>query len=116
MFTSVKAGLAAASRASTHFAISPADLPFLSKSSLRTVLDAARSVEASQTTVVLPTHARHRGHPLVIPAALRDRILSWPDSARLNRLFAESDVRVLHLEGFDESILHDVDRAEDLLT
>ncbi len=116
MFTSVKAGLATASPVSTHFAISPADLPFLSKSSLRTVLDAARSVEASQTTVVVPTHARRRGHPLVIPEALRARLLSWPDSARLNRLFAEPDVKVLHLEGFDESILHDVDRAEDLLT
>ena len=116
MFTSVKVGLAAVSPASTHIAISPADLPFLSKSSLRTVLDAARSVEASHTTVVVPTHARSRGHPLVISAALAARVLSWPDSARLNRLFAEPDVKVLHLEGFDASILHDVDRAEDLLT
>ena len=116
MFTSVKVGLAAASPASTHIAISPADLPFLSKSSLRTVLDAACSVEANQTTVVVPTHARRRGHPLVIPATLAARVLSWPSDARLNRIFDEPDLRVLHLEGFDASILHDVDRAEDLLT
>jgi len=50
----------------------------------------------------------------VIPAALRSRILSWPATARLNRIFNESDVKVLHLEGFDESILHDVDRPSDL--
>ena len=114
MFTSVKAGLAEASPASTHFAISPADLPFLSKESLRRVLDAVTPVEASDTTVVVPTHARRRGHPLVIPAALRGRVLSWPDTERLSRIFDEPDVDVLHLEGFDDSILRDVDKPEDL--
>lgn len=112
MFTSAKAGLAEASPASTHFAISPADLPFLGKESLRTVLAAAASADSS--TVIVPTHARRRGHPLVIPAALRSRILSWPHTERLSRIFDEPDVRVLHLEGFDDSILRDVDKPEDL--
>lgn len=117
MFSSVKAGLAATSPASTHIAISPADLPFLGKESLRRVLDAATSVDAndpSDKTVVVPTHARRRGHPLVIPAALRSRILSWLDTDRLSRIFDEPDVEVLHLEGFDDSILRDVDKPEDL--
>ena len=48
------------------------------------------------------------------PAALAARVLSWPDDARLNRLFAERDVKILHLEGFDETILLDVDRPADL--
>jgi hypothetical protein len=50
----------------------------------------------------------------VIPAALVARVLSWPSGERLNRLFAEPDVKVLHLEGFDETILMDVDRPADL--
>ena len=114
MFSSVRAGLAAASASSTHFAISPADLPFLSKGTLRTVIDAATSPGADDKTVVVPTFHRRRGHPLVIPAALRARLLSWPDTARLNLLFEEKDLSVLHLEGFDESILHDVDIPRDL--
>ena len=55
MFSSVKAGLAATAADSTHVAISPADLPFLSKNSLRTVIDAAASV--GERAVVVPTSA-----------------------------------------------------------
>jgi CTP:molybdopterin cytidylyltransferase MocA len=113
MFSSVKAGLAATAADSTHVAISPADLPFLSKKTLRTVIDAAASID--ERTVVVPTFRRRRGHPLVIPVALRSRLLSWPDSARLNRIFEEPDVTVQHLEGFDETILRDVDTPRDLL-
>jgi CTP:molybdopterin cytidylyltransferase MocA len=114
MFSSVQAGLAATAANSTHIAISPADLPFLSKKSLRRVLSAALSLDAGELSLVVPTHAGRRGHPLLVPAALRARVLSWPDSARLNQLFDEPDVTVHCLEGFDESILHDVDIPEDL--
>jgi molybdenum cofactor cytidylyltransferase len=114
MFSSVKAGLAATSPRSTHIALSPADIPFLGESSLRTVLSAAASLDAGGSSLVVPTHAGRRGHPLLIPAALRSRLLSWPDSARLNQLFDEPDVTVHCLEGFDDSILHDIDRPSDL--
>ncbi|MCM3878002.1 MAG: NTP transferase domain-containing protein [Thermoanaerobaculia bacterium] len=115
MFSSVKAGLTATAARSTHIAISPADLPFLSKESLRTVLSAVASLDAGGSSLVVPSHDGRRGHPLLIPAALRARLLSWPDSARLNQLFEEPDVTVHHLEGFDETILRDVDRPEDLV-
>ncbi len=115
MFSSVKAGLAATAAHSTHVAISPADLPFLSRESLRTILSAAAALDAGGSSLVVPTHAGRRGHPLLIPAALRSRLLSWPDSARLNQIFDEPDVTVHCLEGFDESILRDVDRPDDLV-
>ena len=115
MFSSVRAGLAAALEgSSTHAALSPADLPFLRESSLRTILDATNLPEADSRTLLVPVCGRRRGHPLVIPAALAARVLTWPADARLNRLFAEPDVKVLYLEGFDDSILHDVDRPGDL--
>jgi CTP:molybdopterin cytidylyltransferase MocA len=114
MFSSVKAGLAATAANSTHIALSPADLPFLSKESIRTVLSAVASLDAGGSSLVVPTHAGRRGHPLLIPAALRSRLLSWPDSARLNQLFDEPDVTVHPLEGFDETILRDVDTPNDL--
>ena len=114
MFSSVKTGLRAASQKATRITISPADLPFLRSGSLRRLLDASEKTD--EKTLVVPTHAQRRGHPLVIPAALRERILAWPDTARLNLLFDEKDLSVLHLEGFDETILHDVDRPQDLQT
>jgi len=114
MFSSVQAGLAATAARSTHIALSPADLPFLSKESLRRVLSAV-SLDAGGSSLVVPTHAGRRGHPLLIPAALRSRLLTWPESARLNQLFEEPDVTVHYLEGFDETILRDVDTPSDLL-
>lgn len=114
MFSSVRCGLGAASLESTHVAVSPADLPFLSSSSLRTLLDATNLPEADSRTLLVPVSGRRRGHPLVIPALLAARVLAWPADARLNRLFAEPDVKVLHLEGFDETILNDVDTPADL--
>ena len=114
MFSSVQCGLAATAADSTHVAISPGDLPFLSESSLRTVLSAAASLDAAGTSLAVPAHGGRRGHPLLIPAALRPRLLSWPDSARLNQLFEEPDVTVRSLEGFDETILRDVDTPGDL--
>ncbi len=116
MFTSVKAGLAAAranaSGPPTHVAVSPADLPFLRKESLRRVKNAAPSVD--ERTLLVPTHDGRRGHPLVFSAAIVPRILSWPDDRRLSSLFEESDLSVLHLEGFDDGILRDVDHPGDL--
>ncbi len=115
MFSSVRHGLAAALEgSSTHVALSPADLPFLRESSLRTILAATNLPEADSRTLLVPVCGRRRGHPLLIPAALAARVLSWPTDARLNRLFAEPDVKVLHLEGFDETVLLDVDRPQDL--
>ena len=114
MFTSVKAGLAAVAKGghSTHVAVSPADLLFLREESLRRVLAAAASLD--ERTLLVPTHRGRRGHPLVLSAALVPRILSWPDDRRLSDLLREPDLTLLHLEGFDDGILRDIDRKEDL--
>ena len=114
MFSSVRAGLAAIRPESTHAALSPADLPFLRTSSLRAVLSATNLPEADSRTLLVPVCGLRRGHPLLIPAFLVARVLSWPADDRLNRLFAEPDVKVLPLEGFDETVLLDVDRPADL--
>ena len=115
MFSSVQSGLAALrTSVSTHVALAPADLPFLRESSLRTVLEATNLPEADSRTLLVPVCGLRRGHPLLIPAFLVARVLSWPADDRLNRLFAQPDVKVLHLEGFDETVLFDVDRPADL--
>ena len=118
MFTSVKAGLRALSDHTTHVAVSPADLPFLREESLRAVLSAAACVtsEGNQhSTLLVPTHEGRRGHPLVFSSALVPRVLSWGDDRRLSSLFGEPDLRVLHLEGFGDDVLRDVDVPSDLV-
>jgi len=126
MFTSVRAGLAAATEAAVHavvsrdrqptapglVAISPADLPFLRKDSLRTLFEAAAS--SDDRTLVVAAHAGRRGHPLVIPASLVGRILSWPDSAKLSDLIRQPDLAVREVDVGDEGVLRDVDVPADL--
>ncbi len=112
MFTSVKAGFRELDARTTHVAVSPADLPFLREESLRRMMDAAASLD--ERTLAVPTHAGRRGHPLVFSASLVPRVLSWPDDRRLSSLFEESDLSVLHLEGFDDGILRDVDTPNDM--
>ena len=115
MFSSVQCGLTALRDSlATHVALAPADLPFLRKSSLRTLLESTNLPEADSRTLLVPVCGLRRGHPLLIPAFLVSRVLSWPPDDRLNRLFAEPDVKVLQLEGFDETVLLDVDRPADL--
>ena len=117
MFTSVKAGLRALGGHTTHVAVSPADLPFLREESLRTIVSAAACVASEgkqDSTLLVPTHGGRRGHPLVFAAALVPRILSWGDDRRLSSLFGEPDLRVLHLDGFGDDVLRDVDVPSDL--
>lgn len=112
MFTSVKAGLASLDARATHVGVSPADLPFLGEEALRRMRDAASRLDGR--TLAVPVSGGRRGHPLVFSTALVPRILSWPDDRRLSSLLEDPDVRLLHLEGFDDGILRDVDRPEDL--
>jgi CTP:molybdopterin cytidylyltransferase MocA len=112
MFTSVKSGLRELDARTTHVAVSPADLPFLREESLRKVLDAAASLD--ERTLLVPTHKKRRGHPLLFAASLVPRILSWPDDRRLSELLEQPDLSVRHLEVFDDGILRDVDGPADL--
>ena len=117
MFTSVKAGLSALGGHTTHVAVSPADLPFLREESLRTIVSAAACVASEgkqDSTLLVPVHGGRRGHPLVFAAALVPRILSWGDDRRLSSLLGEPDLRVLHLDGFGDDVLRDVDVPSDL--
>jgi molybdenum cofactor cytidylyltransferase len=112
MFTSVKAGLASLDERTTHVAVSPADLPFLREETLRRILSAAALLD--ERSLLVPTQAGRRGHPLVFRTALVPRLLSWDDGRRLSALFDEPDLRVVSLDGFGNDVLQDVDAPSDL--
>jgi len=112
MFTSVKAGLSSLDDRTTHVAVSPADLPFLRDESLRRILSAAASLD--ERSLLVPTQAGRRGHPLVFRSALVPRLLSWDDGRRLSDLFDEPDLGVVSLDGFGDDVLRDVDVPSDL--
>lgn len=112
MLSSMRAGLAALDDRATHVAVSPSDLPGLTPGVVRKLVEAAR--EADPRTIVVPGANGRRGHPMIFDATLRERIECWPKDARLSDLLRQPDLKVRVVDGFDASILRDVDRPADL--
>jgi len=112
MLSSAQAGLSALSSGCGRVALSPADLPGLTAPVLRRLL--ASLPRATPLGVAVPAGDGRRGHPLVIPATLVPRILSWDPGRRLSDLLREPDVQVIEVPGFGAEILHDVDVPADL--
>ena len=55
--------------------------------------------------VAVPTGAGRRGHPLVIPAGLVPRLLSWEPDRRLSDLLREPDIQVHEIPGSGAEVL-----------
>lgn len=113
MLSSAQAGLSALSSGCGRVALSPADLPGLTAPVLRKLL--ASLPPESPFVLAVPAGPGRRGHPLVMPAALVPRLLSWGSERRLSDLLRESDVRVQEIPGFGAEVLHDVDVPSDLV-
>ncbi len=112
MFSSAQVGLSALSSECGRVALSPADLPGLTATVLRRFL--ASLPPAASFGVAVPRGAGRRGHPLVVPADLVPRLLSWEPERRLSDLLREPDVQVHEVPGFGSEVLHDVDVPSDL--
>ena len=112
MLSSAQAGLSSLSFGCGRVALSPADLPGLTAPVLRRLL--ASLPPPTPLGVAVPAVEGRRGHPLVIPAALVPRLLSWDPGRRLSDLMKEPDVLVQEVPGFDVEVLNDVDVPSDL--
>lgn len=113
MLSSLRVGLAALDSRATHVAVSPADLPGLTPDVVRKLVEVARVADAK--TIVVPGANGRRGHPMIFDAELRERIASWPRDARLSDLLRQPDLRTRVVDGFDASILRDIDWPADLV-
>lgn len=112
MLSSAQAGLSALSSGCDRVALSPADLPGLTAPLLGRLLAALPPLRPD--AVAVPTAGGRRGHPLVVPAQLVARVLSWGPGRRLSDLLREPDVVVDEVPGFGPEVLRDVDVPADL--
>lgn len=113
MLSSAQVGLSALSSGCGRVALTPADLPGLTTPVLRRFLSSLPP--AAPLGVAVPSGSGRRGHPLVIPADLVPRLLSWEPGRRLSDLLREPDVLVHEIPGFGADVLHDVDVPGDLV-
>jgi len=88
----------------------PGDMPFVSPDTVRAVIAAY----AQKPAIVSPRYRGKRGHPVALPASLRDEIRATDSHMTLHDVIhAHMDMRV-DVEVGDPGVVRDVDRPEDL--
>ena len=108
MFSSIQAGLAVA--AGDVVLVLPGDMPFVASATVAAV--AARA--AASGSVIVPVHQGRNGHPLAIPAAVRDRLLPLDPATTLKDALAAVGASREILDVPDPGVLRDVDVPGDL--
>ena len=108
MFSSIQEGVAQAQ--GDAILVMPGDMPFVSAATVRAVIAAYEQKPA----IVSPRYRGKRGHPVVLPASLRDEIREAEPGATLHDVIhAHTDIRV-DVDIEDPGITRDVDRPADL--
>src|SRR5438309_2373143 len=108
MFSSIQEGVAQAQ--GDAILVLPGDMPFVSPETVRAVVAAYEQKPA----IVSPRYRGKRGHPVALPASLRDEIRAADPRKTLHDVIhAHLEIRV-DVDVDDRGIIRDVDRKEDL--
>jgi molybdenum cofactor cytidylyltransferase len=108
MFSSLQAGMTEAE--GDALLVLPADMPFVRPATVRLLLDAF----ARKSAIVSPRFNGKRGHPVILPPALRDEIRAAEPLLTLHDILKRhQDIRT-DIEVDDRGVVRDVDRPEDL--
>jgi molybdenum cofactor cytidylyltransferase len=108
MFSSIQEGVAQAQ--GDTILVMPGDMPFVSPETVRAVIAAYERRPA----IVSPRYRGKRGHPVALPASLRDEIRAADPQETLHDVIHEhTDIRT-DIEVDDPGVIRDVDRQEDL--
>jgi molybdenum cofactor cytidylyltransferase len=106
MLSSIQTGLSIVS--GDPLLILPADMPFINSSTVTAIATAC----IRRQRVIVPVHGEQRGHPIAVPAFLRQQILSASPEATLKDALGHAER--IELPVSDPGILRDIDRRADL--
>lgn len=109
MFSSLQVGLADV-RADAILVL-PGDMPFVDPATIRSLLQAFEA----RAGIVSPRYGGKRGHPVVLPPALREEIVGADPGGTLHHVLAAHREERIDLDVEDRGVLRDVDRPEDLV-
>jgi molybdenum cofactor cytidylyltransferase len=110
MLSSIQAGLAAASPASTGALLALADQPQMQGAVVQQVL-AAFAASGGQA-LVIPSHIMRRGHPIVLPRRLWPEVLALPAGDTLRTVIQRHAAAIRYVEVDTPSVLADLDTPE----
>lgn len=108
MFSSLQAGMSEAT--SDALVVLPADMPFVASATVQLLLDRF----ALQPAIVSPTYRGKRGHPVILPAALRDEIRGADPTSNLHEILKRHPGERVDVSVEDAGVGRDVDRPSDL--
>jgi CTP:molybdopterin cytidylyltransferase MocA len=109
MFSTIQTGMAFA-MGDEALVILPADMPFVKPETVVSVIAECRRTNAP---VAASFNGRH-GHPLALPARLRDALLEANPAGNLKELLKGLNETPASLEVDDEGVVRDVDTPKDL--
>lgn len=108
MFSSIQAGVATAN--GDALVVLPGDMPYVKAETVRAVIAKYREKPA----IVSPRYRGKRGHPVVMPLALRDEIAAMAATATLHDVIHRHQDERVDLEVDDAGVVRDVDTRADL--
>ena len=108
MFSSLQAGMAEA--AGDALVVLPADMPYVQSGTIAILLD----VFSARPAIVSPRYNGKRGHPVILPPALRDEIRAAPPSITLHDVLKRHPDQRLDVDVQDRGVMRDVDIVGDL--
>ncbi len=109
MFSSIQE--AAAEVDGDAMVVLPGDMPFVQPGTVRALLDEY----ARHPAIVSPRYQGKRGHPVVLPASLRDEIRETDPHANLHEVLKKHQNERTDVEVMDRGVVRDVDTQADLL-
>jgi CTP:molybdopterin cytidylyltransferase MocA len=108
MFSSLQAGMAEAE--GDALIVLPADMPFVRGATVRLLLDAF----AKKSAIVSPRFDGKRGHPVILPPALRDEIRAAEPTLTLHDILTRHAGMRVDIDVDDMGVVRDVDVVGDL--
>ena len=113
MMSSFKKGMETLGEGTRAFFIIPADIPLVRPATLK---DLVRAHSTHPMQIIYPVFEGQRGHPPLIPAGFRKKILDFNGSGGLRRCLKAWDRDALEVPTADQGILMDMDTPDDYET
>jgi CTP:molybdopterin cytidylyltransferase MocA len=107
--TSLKAGLRVLPTDAEAFLLYPVDCPLITGGIVRSVMDGWR---ASKRSIVIPSHAMRRGHPVLFASALKEEFLALGDDESARTVVNADAARISYVDAPEECLV-DMDTPEE---
>lgn len=110
--SSLRVGVGALPADAQGFLLFPVDHPLVRVAEIRRLLARAERRSPGET-IIIPSFARRRGHPVIVAAELATELIALPPGASARAVLDADPQRIAYVEMEDDRVLVDMDTPED---